>query len=81
MSNRLSGKVCIIAGTGGGMGRETALAFAREGALVVGGGLFVEEADATVAIYGGQGLALNLCDGGDQTPAIGDACVNRQNPS
>jgi NAD(P)-dependent dehydrogenase (short-subunit alcohol dehydrogenase family) len=36
MSNRLSGKVCIITGTGGGMGREAALTFAREGALVVG---------------------------------------------
>jgi hypothetical protein len=29
MSNRLSGKVCIITGTGGGMGREAALTFAR----------------------------------------------------
>jgi predicted dinucleotide-binding enzyme len=28
---RLSGKVCVITGTGGSMGRETALAFAREG--------------------------------------------------
>jgi NAD(P)-dependent dehydrogenase (short-subunit alcohol dehydrogenase family) len=30
---RLSGKVCVITGTGGSMGRATALAFAREGAL------------------------------------------------
>ena len=35
MSNRLSGNVCIIIGAGGGMGREAALTFAREGALVV----------------------------------------------
>jgi NAD(P)-dependent dehydrogenase (short-subunit alcohol dehydrogenase family) len=34
MSNRLPRKVCIITGTGGGMGREAALTFAREGALV-----------------------------------------------
>jgi NAD(P)-dependent dehydrogenase (short-subunit alcohol dehydrogenase family) len=30
---RLSGKVCIITGTGGSIGRATALTFAREGAL------------------------------------------------
>jgi NAD(P)-dependent dehydrogenase (short-subunit alcohol dehydrogenase family) len=35
VSNRLSGKVCIIIGAGGGMGRGAALTFAREGALVV----------------------------------------------
>jgi hypothetical protein len=33
------------------------------------------------AIYGGQVLALNLCDRGEQTPAIGYGGVNRQNPS
>jgi NAD(P)-dependent dehydrogenase (short-subunit alcohol dehydrogenase family) len=33
MSNRLSRKVYIITGTGGKMGREAALTFAREGAL------------------------------------------------
>ena len=33
MAGRLSGKVCIITGTGGSMGRETALSFAREDAL------------------------------------------------
>src|SRR5271165_245771 len=48
MPNRLSGKVCIITGTGGGMGREAALTFAREGALVVGCGLYVDDAEATV---------------------------------
>jgi NAD(P)-dependent dehydrogenase (short-subunit alcohol dehydrogenase family) len=49
MSNRLSGKVSIITGTGGGMGREAALTFAREGAWVVGCGLYVDDAEATVA--------------------------------
>lgn len=33
MSERLSGKVCIITGTGGSIGREAALTFAREGDL------------------------------------------------
>jgi NAD(P)-dependent dehydrogenase (short-subunit alcohol dehydrogenase family) len=48
MSSRLSGKVCIITGTGGSIGREAARAFAREGALVVGCDLAVDAAQATV---------------------------------
>jgi NAD(P)-dependent dehydrogenase (short-subunit alcohol dehydrogenase family) len=47
MSNKLSGKVCIVTGTGGGIGREAALTFARAGALVVGCGLYVEDAEVT----------------------------------
>jgi NAD(P)-dependent dehydrogenase (short-subunit alcohol dehydrogenase family) len=65
MSNRLSGKVCIITGTGGGMGREAASTFAREGALVVGCGLYVEAAKATVAAVraaGGTMLSMQPCD-------------------
>ncbi len=50
MSDRLSGRVCIITGTGGGMGREAALTFAREGALVVGCDLQVDAAQATVEV-------------------------------
>src|SRR5260370_41816274 len=48
MSPRLSGKVCIITGTGGSIGREAALTFAREGALVVGCDVQVDAAQATV---------------------------------
>jgi NAD(P)-dependent dehydrogenase (short-subunit alcohol dehydrogenase family) len=47
---RLDGKVCIITGTGGGMGRGTALTFAREGALVVGCDVAVEPAEQTVEL-------------------------------
>jgi NAD(P)-dependent dehydrogenase (short-subunit alcohol dehydrogenase family) len=65
MVNRLSEKVCIITGTGGGMGREAALTFAREGALIVGCGLYVEDAEATVAAVraaGGKMVSLQPCD-------------------
>ena len=42
MAGRLADKVCVITGSGGGMGRATALTFAREGALVVGCDVAVE---------------------------------------
>ena len=65
MSKRLAGKVCIITGTGGSMGRAAALLFASEGALVVGCGLYTEDAEATVAAVraaGGQMVSLHPCD-------------------
>ncbi len=55
MSPRLSGKVCVISGTGGSMGRAAALAFAREGALVVGCDLNIESAEATVQVVRAEG--------------------------
>src|SRR5271157_3789010 len=61
MSNRVSGKVCIITGTGGSMGREAALTFAREGALVVGCDLQVDAAQATVeAVHAAGGTMVSL---------------------
>lgn len=53
MSARLEGKVCIITGTGGSMGRTSALAFAREGASIVGCDLDVDAAQATVELVRG----------------------------
>jgi NAD(P)-dependent dehydrogenase (short-subunit alcohol dehydrogenase family) len=58
MSGRLSGKVCVITGTGGSVGRAAAVAFAREGASVVGCGRNVAEAQATVEMVRGQGGAM-----------------------
>ena len=34
MAGRLDGKVCVITGAGGGMGREAAIVFTGEGAKV-----------------------------------------------
>ena len=64
MSNRLSGKVCIITGTGGSMGREAALTFAREGASVVGCDVAVEAAQAAVEMVrgaGGEMVSMHPC--------------------
>ena len=64
MPGRLSGKVCIVTGTGGSMGRATALAFAREGALVVGCDVAVEPAEETLELVkaaGGEMVSLQPC--------------------
>jgi NAD(P)-dependent dehydrogenase (short-subunit alcohol dehydrogenase family) len=62
---RLAEKVCIITGTGGSIGREAALLFAREGALIVGCGLNVDDAVATVEAVraaGGTMVSMQPCD-------------------
>ncbi|MFF4259093.1 SDR family NAD(P)-dependent oxidoreductase [Streptomyces sp. NPDC001663] len=64
MTGRLAGKVCVVTGTGGSMGRATALAFAREGALVVGCDVTVEPAEETVGLVraaGGSMMSLQPC--------------------
>jgi NAD(P)-dependent dehydrogenase (short-subunit alcohol dehydrogenase family) len=64
MQGRLSGKVCVVTGTGGSMGRATALTFAREGALVVGCDVAVEPAEETVRLVraaGGEMVSLEPC--------------------
>jgi len=65
MSGRLDGKVCIITGTGGGMGRAAAHLFCREGALVVG--CDVNEANGRAALQevtatGGTMASLQPCN-------------------
>ena len=61
MSNRLSGRVCIITGTGGSIGRAACLAFAREGALVVGCDVQADAAQASVeAVRAAGGTMVSL---------------------
>jgi NAD(P)-dependent dehydrogenase (short-subunit alcohol dehydrogenase family) len=62
---RLAEKVCIITGTGGSAGRASALAFAREGASVVGSDIDADAAQATVDLVRGEGgsiESLHPCD-------------------
>jgi NAD(P)-dependent dehydrogenase (short-subunit alcohol dehydrogenase family) len=64
MAGRLAGKVCVITGTGGSMGRAAALLFAREGASVVGCDVAVEPAQATVDAVraaGGEMVSMQPC--------------------
>ena len=65
---RLKEKICIITGTGGGIGRASALAFARQGAKVVGCDKNAEAAKETLELVcqtGGEMISLaplNLFD-------------------
>lgn len=58
MPGRLEGKVCVVTGTGGSIGRATALTFAREGASVVGCDVAVEPAEATVETVRARGAEM-----------------------
>jgi len=61
VAGRLDGKVCVVTGTGGSMGRATALTFAGEGASVVGCDVAVEAAEETaemVRAAGGEMVSL-----------------------
>ena len=46
----MSGKVALVTGAGAGIGRATALCFAREGARVVVSDINVEGGNETVAL-------------------------------
>ena len=65
MTDRLQNKVCIITGTGSGMGRAAAKFFAAEGAKVVGCDVNATSAQSTldeVKRAGGAMISLHPCD-------------------
>lgn len=75
---RLDGKVAVITGTGGGQGRAAALAFAREGATIVGCGRNAANAAETVALVQAAGgemrsTVLDLTDAAAVAGWIDDA--------
>lgn len=72
MSGRLDGKVVIITGTGGSMGRAAVLRFAAEGAKVVGADVNAGRGQETldlVCAAGGEMVSLHLCDLGHEPGA------------
>lgn len=57
MAGRLDGKVCVITGAGGGMGREAAIVFGAEGAKVCVADLDAGLAEETVGLCSGDAFA------------------------
>jgi NAD(P)-dependent dehydrogenase (short-subunit alcohol dehydrogenase family) len=60
MGNRLEGKVCVITGAGGGMGREAAIVFSGEGAKVCVADVDLGIAEETVSLCPGDALAVRV---------------------
>ena len=58
MAGRLDGKVCVITGAGGGMGREAAMVFTAEGASVCVADVDARLAQETVSLCSGPGEAF-----------------------
>ena len=62
MSDLMTGKVVVITGGASGIGRATALAFARQGAKVVIGDVDVKGAQETIeAIRSNGGTGISMC--------------------
>jgi NAD(P)-dependent dehydrogenase (short-subunit alcohol dehydrogenase family) len=57
---RLDGKVCVITGAGGGMGREAAIVFSAEGAEVCAADLDPALAEETVSLCSGDAFAFGV---------------------
>ena len=57
---RLDGKVAVITGAGGGMGREAAILFTEEGAQVCAADVNGEAAEETVSLCPGEAFAATV---------------------
>jgi NAD(P)-dependent dehydrogenase (short-subunit alcohol dehydrogenase family) len=75
---RLDGKVCVITGAGGGMGREAAILFTEEGAKVCAADMNLEAAEETAGLCAGDAFAFkaNVAEEAD-VKAMMDATADR----
>ena len=75
---RLDGKVCVITGAGGGMGREAAILFTAEGAKVCVADVAIAAAEETATMCEGEAFAfpVDVADEG-QVAAMMAAAAER----
>jgi len=57
---RLDGKVCVITGAGGGMGRDATILFTEEGAKVCAADVNLQAVEETVAATNGNAFAIQV---------------------
>jgi NAD(P)-dependent dehydrogenase (short-subunit alcohol dehydrogenase family) len=65
MSGRLKGKIAVVTGVGGGIGKGCALRFAEQGAIVIGADINRDMAEQTAAEARDRGLTIEVvapCD-------------------
>jgi NAD(P)-dependent dehydrogenase (short-subunit alcohol dehydrogenase family) len=62
MPGRLDGKVAVITGAAGGIGRASAVRFAAEGAHVLAADLAGDAADEVAKLVGGIGVRVDVTD-------------------
>ena len=75
---RLDGKVCVITGAGGGMGREAAILFTAEGAKVCAADVSAAAAEETVGLCSGDAFAFTVdVANEEQVQAMMDATAER----
>jgi NAD(P)-dependent dehydrogenase (short-subunit alcohol dehydrogenase family) len=60
MMGRLDGKVCVITGAGGGMGRDASVLFTEEGAKVCAADVNLEAAEETIGLCAGNAFAVQV---------------------
>ncbi|WP_026912099.1 SDR family NAD(P)-dependent oxidoreductase [Patulibacter minatonensis] len=75
MTDRVKGKVAVVTGGGSGIGRETALLLAREGATVVVVDIDEAGAEETAQLISGEGGTAGALSGDIGDPASIDAFV------
>jgi len=75
---RLDGKICVITGAGGGMGRDAAILFTSEGARVCAADVVLDAAEETVTLCEGEAFAFPVDVSGEaQVAAMMAATAER----